>query len=88
MIKESIVADDQIMCSCAHHSRLSIAFCLGLRMFVDARASKDDMSAGKESLLFQKEVPSGGCGSFLCCGSAIYLLNSIRIVSMVKSRFH
>lgn len=38
--------------------------------------------------LAQYVVPSGGCGNFLCCGKAIYLRSSIRMVSMVKSRFH
>lgn len=31
----------------------------------------------------QNMVPSGGCGSFLCCGRAMYLLNSISTVSIV-----
>lgn len=40
------------------------------------------------SLFIQKLVPSAGCGSFLFAGAAMYRLISMRIVSMVKSRFH
>jgi hypothetical protein len=38
-------------------------------------------------LFLQKLVPSGGCGSFLLAGAAMYRRISMSTVSMVKSRF-
>jgi len=39
------------------------------------------------ALFLQKLVPSGGCGSFLLAGAAMYRRISMSTVSMVKSRF-